>query len=397
MKSIDRQSLRAVLAARHWPSVSIYLPTSRAGGAGQQGPIRLKNLLGRAEQRLVERGVRGAEARTFLEPLAALTTDSMFWREQSEGLALFLGEGSPQYFRLPLAFEEQLTVDGRFHITPLLPLVNGDGRFLLLAVSQKRVRMLEGDRWAAREIDLATLPGSLTEALNYDEPQSTLQLHTARSDGYRKQNAAFHGQGGAPDAAKDELRQYFLRIDRPLADFLANERAPLVFAGVDYLFPMFREVCRYPRLVEKPLMGNPDLLSVQELHSRAWQIVESLFRRKRDEALADFQQKLGSDWASRDLQQVVVAAEGGAVETLLVRRGTRHFGRIEPDLQHVVLDETCGPTSEDLVDRAVCRCLEQGGSVYPIESGELAEVAALGAIFRYPWTPLAARPAAETP
>lgn len=50
--------LRSVLAESRTPAVSIFMPTHRAGQEIRQDPIRLKNLVRRAEQQLIEEGTR---------------------------------------------------------------------------------------------------------------------------------------------------------------------------------------------------------------------------------------------------------------------------------------------------------------------------------------------------
>ncbi len=68
--------------------VSIFLPTHRAGTETQHDPIRLKNLLRRAEERLVAKGLCAKEAEDLIEPPRELLSDSVFWRYQSDGLAI---------------------------------------------------------------------------------------------------------------------------------------------------------------------------------------------------------------------------------------------------------------------------------------------------------------------
>jgi hypothetical protein len=41
-----------------------------------------------------------------------------------------------------------VVVTDRFHIKPLLPLLSGDGRFYVLALSQSEVRLLQGTRYS---------------------------------------------------------------------------------------------------------------------------------------------------------------------------------------------------------------------------------------------------------
>ena len=62
--------------------------------------------------------------------------------------------------------------------------------------------------------------------------------------------AMVSGHGGVTDDTKENLLKYFRLIDRGLHDLLKDERAPLVLAGVEYLFPIYREANTYPRLIE---------------------------------------------------------------------------------------------------------------------------------------------------
>ena len=67
----------------------------------------------------------------------------------------------------------------------------------------------------------------------------------------------FPDTGGVTDDTKENLLKYFRLIDRGLHDLFEDERAPLVLAGVEYLFPIYREANTYPRLIEEGIPGNP--------------------------------------------------------------------------------------------------------------------------------------------
>src|SRR6185503_15671812 len=66
----------------------------------------------------------------------------------------------------------------RFHLTPLLPLLNGNGHFHLLALSQKDVRLYMGDRETLHEVELRGVPRSVEEALHYEVSEHSLQFHS---------------------------------------------------------------------------------------------------------------------------------------------------------------------------------------------------------------------------
>ena len=112
-------------------------PTHKAGAEVQQNAIRLKNLLKEAEDRLVAGGRRAADVEKFLEPVQSLVKNNPFWRQQSSGLALFLCPDFSRYYRLPVDFPPSVVLAERFNVKPLLPLFNTEGRFYVLALSQK--------------------------------------------------------------------------------------------------------------------------------------------------------------------------------------------------------------------------------------------------------------------
>ena len=131
-----------------------------------------------------------------------------------------------------------------------------------------------GTRARLEEVALPGLAANLTEALNYDTRQGTVQMHSGQPRVAGKEGVVFHGQGGEVDVAKQELTAYFREIDRVVSDYLQMRTEPLLFAGVDYLLPIYQAVNSYPHLVPTPIAGNPDLLSASEISARAWPLVE---------------------------------------------------------------------------------------------------------------------------
>jgi hypothetical protein len=134
------------------------MPTFRTGTESQQNQIRLKNLLRGAEEKVLAAGLRPQEVKEFLEPALTLTTNVLFWRRQSDGLAVFRSRDLFRTFTLPEVFDEALTVAERFHVRPLLPLLQEDRRFYILALSQKELRLLEGTCQNVREIEIESVP-----------------------------------------------------------------------------------------------------------------------------------------------------------------------------------------------------------------------------------------------
>ena len=67
MNVLTRNNLMSLMEIHRGPCVSVYMPMHRSGPETQQDPIRFKNLLREAEERLMTQGLPAPEARELLE------------------------------------------------------------------------------------------------------------------------------------------------------------------------------------------------------------------------------------------------------------------------------------------------------------------------------------------
>lgn len=386
MSFVSSDDLKRWLDARG-PAVSIYMPTHRAGREQQQDPIRLRNLLSDAERKLTALGLRSPRAQERLAPATRLLDQSFFWQHQRDGLALLLSESSFDAVRAPLRFEPLVTVGERLHIKPLLPLIGADAHFYVLALSQQEIRLLEGTRHTIESVELDQVPQSLAEALRWDDPETTLQWHSgAASQQGGRRLAMFYGHGADNGTEqKDQIRRYLNRVSAGIDAILAEERAPLVLAGVDYVLPIYREVSSYAHIVEGGILGNPEELSEQALHRAAWNLVEPLLTAERRQALERYRMLAGrgSELASDDQQEIVLAAHDGRVQTLLIAPDQQVWGRFDAQERRVEPLTADTPGALDLIDLAVAETLQKGGDVYLCSAEELSADTGIAAVLRH--------------
>jgi hypothetical protein len=378
MDLFTRDDLKALLAEHPSPCISLFMP-SHPGGA-EEDPIRWRKLLAQAEELLVKGGWHTQE---LLAPGRRLLDDSTFWKNQSDSLAAFLAPQFLRLFRLPLAFTDGVVVGNRFSIVPLLPLLSGDGRFFILALSQNAVRLLQGTRHSVSEVDLRGVPRNLAEALLTHDRDEPLTFHARPTSG-GGWGAIFEGHGVGIDDKKEDLLRYFQRIDRALHPLLREEKAPLLLAAVDYLQPIYRQANTYAHLLEKGIDGNPDRLRSKELHDRAWPLVEPAFKAERERAAAQYRQLAGTKHASRDLEEVVAAAYEGRVETLFVALGRQVCGIFDPAAARIEEHKEASFGDVNLLDLAAAHALAHGRTVYAVEPDQVPGGADVAAIFCHP-------------
>lgn len=388
MDLFSRHDLRALLGHQRTPCISCFMPTTR--GTKQEDKLRWKNQVRQAEERLTAAGSRTSEVRDWLAPAHQLLEEVPFWQNVSNGLAAFLAPEMARFYRLATPFDEQVVIADHFQITPLLPLLSGDGRFFVLALGQKHVRLFQGTRSTMEEIDLAGVPASREEALQEDWVAETRNLHThpAVAGPARSREAIFHGQGAGIDSPKEGLLEFCRRVDRGLQRFLRSDRSPLVVAAADVLLPIYRQANSYPHLLDEGIECPPEHWSAQELHDRAWEVVQPHFQEEREKTAALYQQLAGTGRTANDPATVVAAAAQGQIQTLFVALGRPQWGTFDPAQLKVEVHDAQGPRDEDLLNLAAIYTLAHKGTVYAVEPEQVPDATPLAAIF---WLPIGER------
>ncbi|MCE9607808.1 MAG: hypothetical protein K8U03_23220 [Planctomycetia bacterium] len=370
--------LRALITGSTDPCVSIYLSTKRDDGGLRRAPIHLKNYVTAIESRWEERGVRTSVVRELVAPLRKLIDDEKFWQSQHRhGLAVFLRSTTLRCFGLRNSPRPGLWIGSRAYILPLLAREENSDPYRLLAVSANAAAVYDANRDDLHPLSIDSLPIDLADALRLDQPTALVQVMNSPV------GATFHGQGGEIDRRKSELHDYFRMIDRALHSYLAKIHLPLVFAGVDYLFPIYREVNTYPMLVPDSVSGNPEHMGLVELHRRAEAVLEGWRRSILERDLADFEKSVGGPRTADLLTDVLAASHEGAVECLFVAAGRSVWGRYEPEIDRLALTYPDDPASDDLLNLVAVQTLKHRGRVYLMAGTEVPHGVVAAALLRY--------------
>jgi hypothetical protein len=385
---INLEKLQELLAKETQVCISLYMPAHPTGREQQQDPIRFKNLLSDIRGDLEKSVFCIPEIEAMIKPAEALLHDRSFWQHQNQGLAVFIAEDVFEVYQLPRKFETLAVVADHFYIKPLLPLISGNEKFYILALSQNDIRLLQGDRFAIVEVDLQTTPTSLQEALWFDDPERQLQFHTGTATpGGGSRASVYHGHG-LPDAGnKTDLLRFFQKVNHGLMDLLHDQKSPLALVGVDYLFPIYHEANDYPYLVEDGITGNPEKLALEEMHTAAWPLVKPIFQKELFESLNRYQELSGSEPAlvASQLDEIIQAAFYGRVDILFVELGKQIWGTVNTnDVERVTLEthSKFRPGDQDLINLAAVQTIFNGGQVYALKPEQMPEKS-IAAIFRF--------------
>jgi len=321
-----------------------------------------------AESRLIADGLRRPEARSLLAPARELLKDEPFWESVWDGLAVFVSPGFFRRYVVASALREFVEVGSRFHLKPLLPVLERDGRFFLLGLSQQRVALFEGTPESFVEIPVPGMPQDLASALHVERfpPQRDILFRTQ-----------------APREDTRFILDYFQSVDRAVAPALRAERAPLVLAAVEYLHPLYAQVNSYPHLLPDGIRGNPGTFAVDDLHRRAAAVAAAALDRRVDDAVASYVEQAAGPRASQELSTILVGAFFGTVARLFVPGGVELWGRFDPTTLEVRVHERKEKGDVDLVDWAAVRVLSNDGEVFTLPRERLPGKGPLAALFRY--------------
>jgi hypothetical protein len=370
MDIICANDIKQLLQNGEGVHVSVMMPAHHKGGVDQQDPIRFKNLLRLAEEKMIQKGLRPTEARLMVKPAEALITDNLFWRQQGDGLALFMESNRFFYYRLPLVLQEAVEVGNRFLLRPLVPIMGKCGVFYILAISQNENRMLQCTLTGSVRINTGDIPGSLAQTLRFEAaPEGSVRLHASSTAGAGGSGAPIQAAASSrANLEKDHILQYFEQVNGGISKILKFEGAPLVLAAVDYLHPLYRKANTYANLMPEGITGNPDTMNDSALREAAWPLVDKYFSKDRLAALADYRQAAGTGATVNNGKEVLEASQQGRVRALFIAESIANQAQSE---------------SGDVIEASVYQTLKHAGVVYTLKTEDMPEKVPVVALLRY--------------
>lgn len=365
---------------------SIYMPAHRTTVDSRQDPVRYKNLLRDVEKTLEEKGMRRPRIDEYLEQASGLLDSNEFWKHQGDGLAVFVTPDDFQYFRLPIRLDELTSVTDRFIIKPLLPLVEQQGQYLALLLSQKDLKLYRCSRFDAEQVELADVPTNIEEIMKYEDPEKQLQYHTETAPSREagdKRKAMYHGHGvGVDDAGKKRLiLRYFHAVDKGLEKFLNESNLPLVLIGLEHHLSLYEEANSYTNLIDEGVKYNPDDLNKEQVIEKTWQVMEPIIGKTRRESMDRFQESLGTGKATDNTREVIKAAVAGRIDTLFIDKDESVYGNV--DLTSNSVEISKDNSGMELLNYAAAQALLSNGKIFILDDDEKDKHSPLAALYRY--------------
>ncbi|MEP7153445.1 MAG: hypothetical protein ABI856_17220 [Nitrospira sp.] len=191
-----------------------------------------------------------------------------------------------------------------------------------------------------------------------------------------------HG-AGTDDLDAVNVTRYFHRVREGLKDILKHNPAPIILACGDYLAPLFQEASGNRNVLNSIVRGNPDGLTNEELHHRAWPLVEPSFMQARAKAAAQYHEGRAQGRAGHALLDVLTAVHQGRIAILFMPRGVHRYGRFDFDSLTLEEPKEEKPDDKELLDLAATQTLLHGGILYGADLRDLPGQHLLAAVYRF--------------
>ncbi len=361
---MNQKDVEFLQSIQGYPAVSILLTTHRNAPENQQDPIRVKNLVDEAKQRLQD----NFSERELAPVLAQLeqAVDSIDYPHTLDGLAIFANHELHQVYYHAFAFADRVVVDETFATRDLVFALNRTPRYWVLALSEQSTSLFIGTLDSLEEVRTKEFP------LTHGGPGGGSKLPG--------------GEGINISAYRDDHhRQFFRKADAALKPLMAAEPLPLVLVGIDRYFSFFNEVSDHKDAVITTLSGNHDKTSAHDLGKLVYPLVQDALAEQRKTALDQLETAIGAQLCASGIESAWQMAQEGRGDFLIVEKGFRYPARIDASgMKLMPTDDLSGiDVMDDAVDELIEAVMSKGGRVMFVEDGTLADQQRLALILRY--------------
>ena len=374
---VSEKTIHELIEKNSDVSVTITLPTHKKGEESKQDPIRFKNLLTQASDKIKEINSKNGFADNLLKNARKLLDKPLFWSHLDKGLAVYISEDRFDVYKLPYDVEEQVFVNNHFMITPLLPMTSMDGSFSVLAVSRQNIRLLRCTRNEVQDITPTDIPLSVEDYLEID-PEKQLQFHS----GSRGQKAVYFGHGANEEDKLIVVESFYREIEKEITKILKENDEPLILTGLTENIGIYKKVNSYNRVLDEIVKRNPDELKDKELKEKGWEIIQTFFLSDMYKSLENLK-KSTNDKVSNNLADIVEATVMGKSQTIFISKGEKKWGFYD-DANHTV-QYSSNPNGKDveLLNWLSITAFKTGSKVYMLPKEEMPIRSTVAAEYRF--------------
>ncbi|OSI23593.1 hypothetical protein [Neisseria dumasiana] len=350
---MNLDTIKEIQSKQSYPSVTITLPTYRTSPDNDKDPIRLKNLVSEAVNRLeTEFGKR--ETADIAEAIHRLA-DSVDHEHNLDGLVIFASTEYSELFKLPFRLPERVSIENNFLTRDLVYAMNRSPLYLLTVLSENGSRLFVGRKDHLNEVNAYGFPFSLENATAGANPSQDIS-HVR------------------DQIVTDQMRE----IGEALAEAQKQIPAPIVVVGVDRNIGHFRDGARNSEDVMLYIHSGHSDENEHQLAKNIWPQVKEALDEERQKVFGELENAKGNNLFVGGLNEIWQAATDGRADVLVVEEDLHLPAAVSEDGRTLtVLQEGFEPnenTYDDIVDEMIEKVLANGGRVKFVDNDSLKEI-----------------------
>jgi hypothetical protein len=350
--------LRKELEAQHgYPCITLTMPTGRNMPANAEDPVRLKNLVHQAGERLRgELGKREAAAAIANLEQAAEGVDH---DDNLDGLAIFANSNLARVLKTRFEMPAQVAIDEQFALRPILRAQRRAEPYSVLVLSKGQAKLYQG----VRE-DLVELRGHGFPADVHHSPAG--------------------GHGVNPSQVEDETRRVFVKHCAEALLAHPDASKMVVVTGTEDTLADFEASHPHRLAVLGHVSGNMIDENPATLGRKAWEVVRGGRRALSQRILARLDEARSAHRYAAGLTEIGPLALQSRVELMVCGFDYAQPARLDPATGSLVpIDAPQGPGDlDDAVDWVAQQVLDRGGDVRLVENDLMTETP-IAAVLRY--------------
>lgn len=331
--------------------VTIICNTHRTHPENEGDPLRLKNLVKNAKERLYN----DYEKRfvwPIMEKLNALV-ESIDHRQNLESLLIFVNNEMAEYTRLAVNVTDRVVIDSTFATRDLVRAEHEQEAYYVLVLSRNNARLIE----AMNDKAVAEIKGNFpykNETLFNTNKQ---ERHTAGSD-------------------EKLIEEFFNRVDKEVQAAIKDHPLPVMIIADERNYTHFMNVADKKDMYMGYLNKNrgDETAKIHHLVDDVWPLVHEINRKRNAERIEELGRAVGSGKFLSDINDIWKAILEGRGQTLFVKKGYFQPGIINGNNIELVdtFEKDQKGVCDDVIDEMIEHNLSFGGDTV-FKSGDVLE------------------------
>lgn len=347
------------------PSVSLIIPTDKNFPHYLTDEKRLKSLLKKAENELVEKFSED-QTNSVIDKLEKLIS-SIDHKRLSKSIVLFASPEKEKLMYLPFSIEEKIIVDSSFEVRDLFYSIKRNIGYMVVLIDSHQPAVYYGYNSVLVKAKIDDLPSGI-EDFERDYPTKVSNFSDAH-------------------ALKEiNLDKYLREIDHVITNLLVETNVPVIICGVDRSIGHFKKLTKNAKNIANYITGNYHNSSIEEIYNA----IEVFFFEKSEEEQKKIMNVLEQARNSKQfvlgIEDVWRAVNENKGAKLIVEKDYVCKAILGDDKYTLITEGIDGNDErviQDAVDDVIELVLENGGEVAFANNGKLEDYKKIALVTYY--------------